>query len=112
LVVGLVVVEVDVVEVEVVLVDVEVVLVEVVARVVVVLALVVVELDEVVEVSVAGTVVPGLVPSSSDVARKKIRMPPRTTSTNSTMTAMPSGDDQGDLVGGGSGATAGGTSAA
>ena len=109
--VDVLVVEVDVLVVEVEVVEVEVELVDVVGLVVVVLEL----LDSGStsrDVDDDGIVVLGVVPSSSEVARK-MAMPPRTTSTNSTITAMPSGDDQGDLDGAGSaGAVAGAGSAA
>jgi hypothetical protein len=111
-VVDVLVVDVEVVDVDVLVVDVELLVVVLEGRVVVVLELLVVELDDVVEVSDVGTVVLGVVPLSSELARRKMATPPASTRTNSTITAMPSGDDQGDLDGAGSGPTAGVASAA
>jgi len=71
--------------------------------VVVVGAVVVVELDDVV---VELVVVLGEVPLSS-LARTKMATPPASTRTNRTITAMPSGDDQGDRLGSAAGPGAG-----
>lgn len=110
--------EVLVVEVDVVLVDVEVDELVVEAGLVVVVELdevevddEEVELDDGLEVSDVGIVVLGELPLSS-CARKKMATPPASTSTKSTITAMPSGEDQGERLGAASGPTAGVGSAA
>ena len=87
-------------------------LVDVVGLVVVVLELLDVELDDVLDVSDVGIVVPGVVPSSSELAIRKIATPPRSTRTKRTMTAMPSGEDHGDFDGSAGGPAAGFGSAA